>query len=196
MDRCQWARRQLPRTQPFSSSPFPFPRRLATAVHQAWSPGHHARPRTPGSPAAASNKPDQTNDSFLRARPSPQPSVSRRPFCGNVLRSSRRLLPSFPRHLLSLPHHRSSLFIPHRRSDAKLLLFLRLPLVPPGSVSPGVEDPAFSAASACGGCWLFLGSCTTGKRGRRAGGEGEGLVGLRWRWRRDGLRQQREPPVV
>ena len=144
---------------------------------EPWTPRTPSHSRVPGRGQPGRTRAQQqtrpTNDSFLRARPSPQPSVSRRPFCGNVLRSSRRLLPS-PAPLdtsssLS-PPHRSPLFIPHRRSDAKLLLFLRLPLVPPGSVSPGVEDPAFLAACG-GGCWLFLGSCTTGKRGRRGGGE-------------------------
>jgi hypothetical protein len=153
------------------------------AVLQTRSPGHHAR--IPGPPSlvalAHSNKADATNDSFHRPGPAlPQPSVSRRPFAGTcseaaaAVSSPPRPSPPLGTSIFSslIDLYSSPLFIPRRRSEAKLFLFLRLPLVPPGSVSPGVEDPAFLAA--CSGSWLFLGSCTTGKRGRRGG-----LVGLR-----------------
>lgn len=128
---------------------FPSSRAFSDAVHQTWlgvlDTTQRTHSRLPASQVALapSNKPDQPTIAFLRPRrPAlPQPSVSRRSLCGNVLRSSRRLLPSPP-----LPSLTSSLFlpssidlyspsppllIPRRRSDAKLLLFLRLPLVPP-----------------------------------------------------------------
>jgi hypothetical protein len=148
VDGSQRARRQLPRTQPFLRS-FSF-----SPGDQLWAgrgatlfprPGGvpdttHALPVPASQVALAhSNIPDQTNDSFLRTGPS-RPSVSRRPFYGNVLRSSSRLLPSSPlpsprapalSSLTDLFYYSPPLFIPRRRPDAKLLLFLRLPLVPP-----------------------------------------------------------------
>jgi hypothetical protein len=120
VDGSQRARRQLPRTQPFLRS-FSF-----SPGDQLWAgrgatlfprPGGvpdttHALPVPASQVALAhSNIPDQTNDSFLRTGPS-RPSVSRRPFYGNVLRSSSRLLPSSPLLSCSRFPHRSLLLLP------------------------------------------------------------------------------------
>lgn len=147
VDGSQRARRQLPRARSLFSAPFPFPpatnyglgeERRCSPDPESRTPRTHSRSRPARShsrtatyqtkPTIASSGPVVSQSpSLLRERaPKQQPSPPLVP--SSPLPSPRAPALS---SLTDLFYYSPPLFIPRRRPDAKLLLFLRLPLVPP-----------------------------------------------------------------
>lgn len=144
VDGSQRARRQLPRARSLFSAPFPFPpatnyglgeERRCSPDPESRTPRTHSRSRPARSHSrTATYQTKPTIASSGPARPGRQ-SVAV-PFtgtCSEAAAVSSPPLLSSPAlaSLTDLFYYSPPLFIPRRRPDAKLLLFLRLPLVPP-----------------------------------------------------------------